>query len=331
LHVLVVNEPELTESINRLRGEWQERSGGKLSATAMTWQQLGDGTKIDADLVVFPSRYLGELCVRGLLRPVRTNVMESEEFDATDVFPLIRQELIRWGDEVVALPLGIQIIMPAVSIDDHPGLALLAEAAPDAVSDEREGVLFDPLTMQSRISERGFVDTLRQLVRTGPDKIRNGTDFVLDVPVVGFGDRLVGVTTATRNGASAFKLAAWLASGEISTQLASAADLQRPVRRSLVASPEWYSDSLTADDRSTLAKGMVRVLSGETCLMIPRIPGVDEYVAALDEAVRNAFNSEATPEVALQQAAQRWDEITHAHGRERQRLAYLKHLGIEDR
>ena len=34
LRVLVVNEPGVAEAINRLRGEWAERSGGELSATS---------------------------------------------------------------------------------------------------------------------------------------------------------------------------------------------------------------------------------------------------------------------------------------------------------
>src|SRR4051794_32593143 len=40
LRVLVVNEPELAEAVNRLRGEWAERSGGELKASSMTWAQV---------------------------------------------------------------------------------------------------------------------------------------------------------------------------------------------------------------------------------------------------------------------------------------------------
>ena len=63
--------------------------------------------------------------------------------------------------------------------------------------------------------------------------------------------------------------------------------------------------------------------------MIPRIPGVDEYVAALDDAVKAALGKVA-PQAALQQAAARWEKITDAHGRETQRDAYLKHLEITE-
>src|SRR5262245_50562652 len=79
LRVLVVNEPQLTKAIERLRGEWAERSGGELEGTDTTWPDLAKGDAIDADLVVFPSRYLGEMCARGWLRPVRQSVLDSRE------------------------------------------------------------------------------------------------------------------------------------------------------------------------------------------------------------------------------------------------------------
>src|SRR3954463_8667572 len=78
LRVLVVNEPGVAEAINRLRGEWAERSGGELSATQRQWKYVAAESSIDADAIIFPSRYLGELCVRGWLRPVRPNVLDSD-------------------------------------------------------------------------------------------------------------------------------------------------------------------------------------------------------------------------------------------------------------
>jgi hypothetical protein len=107
LRVLVVNEPGVAEAINRLRGEWAERSGGELISTSQTWAEVAGVKSLDADAIVFPSRYLGELCIRGWLRPVRSNVLESDEFNSADVFPIVRRELIKWGGQVMALPLGL--------------------------------------------------------------------------------------------------------------------------------------------------------------------------------------------------------------------------------
>jgi hypothetical protein len=330
LRVLVVNEPGVAEAINRLRGEWAERSGGELSASSGEWKDVAVGKSIDADVVIFPSRYLGELCTRGWLQPVRPSVLQSAEFDAGDVFPLVRRELMRWGGEVMALPLGVRIAMRNKSTDDHPGIALLAEAAPTALSNEHEGVLFDPQTMKPRIDDAPFIKALQQLVEIGPENGRTGIGFAQSAPVFGFDDRLVAVSTASRNGASAFKLIAWLASAEISTQLARAGKQQMPVRRSLVMSSAWYEAGLNASERAKFAEALTTSLSGEKCLLIPRIPGVDEYMAALDAAVKSAMVDKVPANVALRNAADRWNQITDAHGRDRQRQAYLKHLGIAE-
>src|SRR5437763_9074751 len=105
LRVLVVNEPGVADAINRLRGEWAERSGGELNTNSRTWLEVASSKELDTDVIIFPSRYLGELCVRHWLRPVRQSVLDSPEFNAADIFPLIRRELIKWGGEVMALPL----------------------------------------------------------------------------------------------------------------------------------------------------------------------------------------------------------------------------------
>ena len=86
LRVLVVNEPGVAEAINRLRGEWAERSGGELSATSSDWKEVAGAKSIEADVVVFPSRYLGELCTRGWLQPVRSSVLESDDVQRRTMF-----------------------------------------------------------------------------------------------------------------------------------------------------------------------------------------------------------------------------------------------------
>src|SRR6188472_3146603 len=48
LRVLVVNEPGVADAINRLRGEWAERSGGDLSATSRDWKDVAAAKNIEA-------------------------------------------------------------------------------------------------------------------------------------------------------------------------------------------------------------------------------------------------------------------------------------------
>jgi hypothetical protein len=327
--VAVVNEPALAEAISRLRGEWAERSGGQLSVAATTWKELSAAKVPEADVIVFPSRYLGELCIRGWLRPVRSSVLEREEFNAADVFPLVRERLMTFDSQVMVLPLGIDPAAIRPDLARYPALAMLAEAAPRAMSDNREGVLFDIPTMKPRIVEPAYVEALRQLASRDQEANPRSHDAPL-IPILGFNDRLVAVTTSSRNAASAFQLLAWLAQSDTSSQLSRAATGPMPVRRSLVSSAAWYDPAMTAGNRADLGKALSAALSGPHTLIVPRIPGVDEYMAALDEAVKAAVVDKVPPQTALDIAVKRWEEITDARGRDAQRRAYLKHLGISE-
>jgi hypothetical protein len=334
LRVLVVNEPELVEEITRLRGEWAEQATGELTAAASSWNEVAAAKSLDADVVIFPSRYLGELCTRGWLRPVRPNALESDDLHADDFFPIVRQHLIKWGGEEVALPLGIQSITGGDKVEAHPALSLLALAAPRAVTHERLGVLFDAKTMKPRITEPAFVAALAEMTAAIHQPVGTSTKVSPSsdaVPVLGYADRLVAVTASSRNAASAFKLLAWLAQADVSAQLARAGDGVLPVRRSTAASARWYDANTTAEQRRQLAETLEQTLGGERFLMIPRIPGVNEYLGALDEAVNASIRGGLEPKDALEKAAQRWEEITNTRGRDRQREAYLNHLNVGDR
>jgi len=328
LRVAVVNEPELAEAIGRLRGEWQERSGGELSASAVTWKEVSEAKNIEADVVVFPSRYLGDLCLRGWLRPVRGNVLESSDFDADDVFPIVRRDLIQWGGQTMALPLGVADW--SVQVDGRPGVSLLAESAAAALASGREDVLFDSETMRSRITEQAFVDALARLAASNTNSGQSAASPKAPGPiaVIGLDDRLVAVTSTSRNAASAFSLAAWLARADTSSQFARAGSGALPVRISMASSGAWYVPELAVGERSELGNTLSAALSSQQCLLIPRVPGVDEYMAALDEAVKAAVVDKVPAQQALKTAAERWEKITDAHGRDPQRQAYLKHLGI---
>jgi hypothetical protein len=261
---------------------------------------------------------------------MRSSVLEGEAFDGKDVFPLVRRELMRWGGEVMALPLGVELATPGKQTKDHPALGLLAMAAAGAMSEGREGVMFDPQTMKPRISDAVFVEALERLAKSEPRNRSEGSGDVPIIPVLGFADRLLGVTTSSRNGASAFKLAAWLASAETSTQLDLAGARLQPVRRSLAAAAAWHDPRQSANERGEAAETLETALNAERCLLAPRIPGVDDYMVALDEAAKTPPADKAAAEGALQKVAARWEQITDAHGREAQRRAYLKHLNIAE-
>jgi multiple sugar transport system substrate-binding protein len=245
---------------------------------------------------------------------------------------------------------------------------LLARAAAYACHPHQEGVLFDAQTMQPRIAEEPFIrameewrqeralatlatetttnsnvagdETSDRLVWAelpGSDRTFNRSTAAWDVlpggsrqvPLLADG-WLVAVTTTTRNATSAFDLAAWLASGDISAQLAPAFNTMLPCRRALLSNGRRRAGSPIWTHKPAIAKVVESVMTRGEGLVVPRIPGVDQYLAALSEAVETALRGDQPAITALQVAAQQWDRITDRLGRDGQRRAYLAHLNIAE-
>ena len=144
------------------RGEGGGGGGGELTAASKPWSEVAAAKEIDGDILIFPTRYMGELCVRGWLRPVRKSVLESDKtLDMADIFPLVRRQLITWGGQAMALPLGINLpgVNPTRSAVDY--VNFLVRAAPNVVSPEWTSPLFDPETMNPRITDAAFVVALK--------------------------------------------------------------------------------------------------------------------------------------------------------------------------
>jgi multiple sugar transport system substrate-binding protein len=413
LHVVVVNDPPLAAAIGRLRGEWAAASQNTLTVEDFTLEEVLREAPPKADVLVFPTRYLGTLCEKVLLRPIRDGVLDGRQYDAPDVFPLVRNRLLRYGGRTMALPLGVQVplvcyrsdifgqagIRPelenklpkALPFSRWGSILLLAQAAPLAVHPLDEATLFDSETMKPRITEPPFVRALTSLAADFSDgqAIDGSTFHVFSgqagsaigvppagqgwenletdrvdrnltsriawdelpgsderfnpstgewetiarghrrVPLLGTGGRLVGVTTPSRNAADGFRLTAWLASTEISAQLGSASFETMPCRASHVAGAAgWFGANVDRAASSRIAEPIQVALSRDTCLVVPRIPGVDEYLAALQTAVTEVVSNGETPETALRRAADTWEAITDRLGRQQQQTAYLRHLNL---
>jgi multiple sugar transport system substrate-binding protein len=245
-------------------------------------------------------------------------------------------------------------------MDHWPALILLARAASYASHPQQEAVLFDPTSMTARIAEPPFARALEEwrqeaMMTAGSSPVGEGRPSVLaefpasaqvynrskgdweavssgprQVPLLA-GGTLLAVTSASRNAASAFELAAWLASEEIGRQLGPIGKGGFPVRSSMLdESARWIEAGSGRGDKSQIA-GVVRsALTGDEALVVLRIPGTDEYLNALSAAVDQVLEGEASATDALGEAAAKWDMITSRLGREAQRSAYLNDLGIEE-
>jgi len=136
----------------------------------------------------------------------------------------------------------------------------------------------------------------------------------------------VSVSRSTRNSASAFKLLKWLVSESVATQLSPRSNSTLWFRKSQAANAnKWFAnDGASEESASTVSK----LLSSNNYYLLPRIPGIDEYLQAMEDAILRAGSSGLPAEKALAEIEEQWNAITDRYDRDRQRVAYRKHLGL---
>jgi len=110
LRLLVVDDPGLAEAVER---QWRARAEGGIEMRQMTADELLDKRRgrLGADAVVYPSGLIGELAERRLIVSIGDDVVNDKaesgpRFARRDIFELIRQREIAWGEQVYAVPLG---------------------------------------------------------------------------------------------------------------------------------------------------------------------------------------------------------------------------------
>jgi multiple sugar transport system substrate-binding protein len=102
-----------------------------------------------------------------------------------------------------------------------------------------------------------------------------------------------------------------------------------PARRSnLPSANRWLESSARSGSSSKLADVLETALSRDDCLVVPQIPRVDEYLSELATSVDVALRGERSPPDALEHVAGQWNKITDRLGRDAQRRAYLRYLGL---
>ncbi len=109
LVVLILDDPPLAEAIER---QWAARADGRLQIQQMTTTDLLSERRrhLAADAVIFPSWLIGELAEQNLISPIPAATLNSPEFGRRDIFDLIRQSEIVWGERVFGVPLGSPVL-----------------------------------------------------------------------------------------------------------------------------------------------------------------------------------------------------------------------------
>ena len=95
----------------------------------------------------------------------------------------------------------------------------------------------------------------------------------------------------------------------------------------MIHANQWLERS-HADDES--ASVVNRLLALGYPYLLPRIPGIDDYLQALEEAIPQAISAKLSPEDALSEVVEKWNTLTDYYGRDRQRVAYRRHLGLDE-
>ena len=159
---------------------------------------------------------------------------------------------------------------------------------------------------------------------------QRGSGDATRVPLLAIDGRVGSVPESAQYPHAAFQLLAWLSGQEWSKTVCAASPATTLFRTSHLAAPtSWTDAALDPAAAKAYARVVQQTLSQPTVLFAVRLPGHDEYLAALNNAVTSTLAGETTAAAALGQTASEWNAITDRLGRESQRRAYQHSLGLE--
>lgn len=158
---------------------------------------------------------------------------------------------------------------------------------------------------------------------------RRGDEQDRRVTLAALSGRLGSVTRECREQASAENLLAWLTGG-MSQDVCPESRHTTLFRTSHMAqAPLWVDRQLDHEAAESYATTVQDAQSRTAWLASVRIPARGQYLAALDQAVRNGLASESDPQHVLDEVAAQWNAITDTMGREQQREAYMLSIGLQ--
>ncbi len=149
------------------------------------------------------------------------------------------------------------------------------------------------------------------------------------VTLIGAAGRMAAVLKRSRQRSAVANLLVWFCGEQWGAQIGSASAATTLVRRQQLDDlAPWVPPQLGETAASQYAETLRSAMLGSSTALAPRVPAHDEYLAALDSAVADVVRKETSPTEALAAAAQTWESITERLGRDAQRLAYRRSLGL---
>ncbi len=150
------------------------------------------------------------------------------------------------------------------------------------------------------------------------------------IPLLASGGRLGSITELAHDRLQATDFLMLVSSSKMAHLVCRPSPHTFPFRNSHVENPRgWLPEQLDAIAATSLAGAAKNAGGRNNYLFALRIPGRQQYLAALDEAVQAALAGES-PSTALLQASDRWQQITEERGADKQKAAYRLSLGLEN-
>ncbi|NLE36520.1 MAG: extracellular solute-binding protein [Pirellulaceae bacterium] len=150
------------------------------------------------------------------------------------------------------------------------------------------------------------------------------------VPLLATSGRMGVVFDRGDHPAASAQLLLWLSALSTDPPLSARSPWTTLYRRGQTSlSENWVEKPMNQAVADEYAKQTEATFERQQWAFALRIPGRQEYLAALDEAVLAALRGESPPAAALYQAAEKWRETTQRLGVQQQRTAYQRSLGLE--
>lgn len=150
------------------------------------------------------------------------------------------------------------------------------------------------------------------------------------VPLLSIAGRVGMISAGSSQGEAALQLLLWLADEQRSAAVGAASSATALPHRSQIENiAAWVEPPMTEKTAKEYAKDLAAMFESSDCVSALPIPGREEYLSALDDAVRSAVSGDQPAIEALIAAAGRWRKISERLGVERQKTALRRSLGLE--
>src|SRR5579884_2695625 len=144
-------------------------------------------------------------------------------------------------------------------------------------------------------------------------------------PYLAFGGWLIGIPTTAKNKDAAWDLAAFMVSPITHAVNVALPDSGiQPARYSTIDAGVQFLVQAGGDEQDSKRSldALGETLQNPNAVLELRIPGQADYYNALDVESARALSKEISPEEAMKNVAQQWEQITERLGRDKQKEAY---------